>query len=129
MSARLWTAIAIVLALIAFGGWISRGFWKPALDRAVAATFDARDQSAASDQVIQENAVTDRASETRSDDRAAVAAAQHQLELETRSDPDANEPIAAGRLGGLRSHDLELCRIRPTLGGCPATAVVDPRLD
>ena len=125
MTPRLALIIGAACALLALGGWISRGLWKPPLDRAVAQTFDARDQAAASDQVIQENAVTARASETRADDRAAVVAATHQLETETRSDPDAETILPPGRLGRLRAHDRELCRIRPGLGGC-ATAAPGP---
>jgi hypothetical protein len=112
--------IAAALALVSIGGWISRGIWKPALDRAVAAVFDARDQVDAGERVIEGDRQTAAADQARADDRQAAALATQKLETETRSDPDANATLPAGRLGRLRDHDLELCRIRPELGGCAA---------
>ncbi|NBW10491.1 MAG: hypothetical protein EBR82_20925 [Caulobacteraceae bacterium] len=125
---KLQTALIIAgaVALISLGGWISRGIWKPALDRAVAAAFDARDQVDAGERTIEGDRQTAAADQVRAADRQAAALATQKLETEIRSDPDVHSTLAAGRLGRLRDHDLELCRIRPELGGCAAPAADDP---
>lgn len=129
MSLRLAATIAACLALIAAGAWLSRSAWKPALDRAVAAAFNAQDQVDAGALSASADLLTDRQTEAWSDQRMAGRAVVTDLERAIREDPDASTPLAADRLDRLRDADRRLCGLRPALGGCPPPAPDDARLD
>ncbi|WP_438852500.1 hypothetical protein [Brevundimonas nasdae] len=131
MSTRLAIVVAACLGLVLFGAWLSRGFWKPALDRAVAAAFDARDQADADQLGRAGDAQTSTNIEAWSDQRQTGRAIVADLERQTREDPDAKSPLAPDRRDRLHDADRRLCALRPGLGGCstaaPLDADVDPR--
>lgn len=132
MSPRLAFILAAAIALVAIGGWISRSVWKPALDRAVAAAFDAQDDADARAREAEGNAQTTADIATWSDQRSQGRAATHALEFQNRDDPDAQTPLSADRRARLSEHDGRMCALRPEVCGHPGPGttapVPDPRL-
>lgn len=126
MTLRLALAIAATIALVAIGGWISRSVWKPALDRAVAAAFDAQDDADARALEADGNAQTSAEIATWSDQRSQGRAATHALEFQNRDDPDAQTPLSADRRARLSEHDGRMCAIRPEVCGQPGPGAAAP---
>lgn len=120
MSLRLALVIAALGAALLTGAWISRGFWQPALERAVAAAFNAQDDADARGREVEQNNITAEGTARRADQRQAARDATHQLELQQQDDPYAETPLSPSSRRRLSAHDGELCRLSPRVCQEPA---------